>query len=90
MKQGIRSKTDPMEREIEVALRPGVFIGYREGFSFVTQLEELAAQIRTPTPRRTASRWRRTRQQRKGGITYTPNYLKQPKKKLSGRTAFRQ
>jgi hypothetical protein len=46
MKQGIRSKTDPMEREIEVALRPGVFIGYREGFSFVTQLEELAAQIR--------------------------------------------
>ncbi len=46
MKQGIRSKTDPMEREIEVALRPGVFIGYREGFSFVTRLEELAAQIR--------------------------------------------
>jgi hypothetical protein len=45
MKQGVRSKTDPMEREIELALRPGVFIGYREGFSFVTQLEELAAQI---------------------------------------------
>jgi hypothetical protein len=45
MKPGIRSKTDPMEREIELALRPGVFIGYREGFSFVTQLEEVAAQI---------------------------------------------
>jgi hypothetical protein len=45
MKQGVRSKTDPMEREIELALRPGVFIGYREGFSFVTQIEELAAQI---------------------------------------------
>jgi hypothetical protein len=45
MKQGIRSKTDPMEREIELALRPGVFIGYREGFSFVTRLEELASQI---------------------------------------------
>jgi hypothetical protein len=45
MKQGIRSKTDPMEREIELALRPGVFIGYREGFSLVTKLEEVAAQI---------------------------------------------
>jgi hypothetical protein len=46
MKQGIRSKTDPTEREIELALRPGVFIGYREVFSFVSKLEEVAAKIR--------------------------------------------
>jgi hypothetical protein len=46
MKQGIRSKTDPTEREIELALRPGVFIGYSEGFSFVSKLEEVAAKIR--------------------------------------------
>jgi hypothetical protein len=46
MKQRIRSKTDPTEREIELALRPGVFIGYSEGFSFVSKLEEVAAKIR--------------------------------------------
>jgi hypothetical protein len=46
MKQGIRTKTDPTEREIELALRPGVFIGYREIFSFVSKLEEVAAKIR--------------------------------------------
>jgi hypothetical protein len=46
MKQGIRSKTDPTEREIELALRPGVFIGYSEGFSLVSKLEEVAAKIR--------------------------------------------
>ena len=60
MKQGIRSKTDPMEREIELALRPGVFIGYREGFSFVTQLEEVAAQIHklvATEPRRALGLW---------------------------------
>ena len=46
MKQGIRSKTDPTECEIEIALRPGVFICYSEGFSFVSKLEEVAAKIR--------------------------------------------
>jgi hypothetical protein len=46
MKQGIRSKTDPTECEIELALRPGVFICYSEGFSFVSKLEEVAAKIR--------------------------------------------
>jgi hypothetical protein len=46
MKQRIRSKTDPTEREIELALQPGVFIGYREVFSFVSKLEEVGAKIR--------------------------------------------
>jgi hypothetical protein len=45
MKQGIRSKTDPTEREIELALRPGGFIGYRESSSFATGLEEVAAKV---------------------------------------------
>lgn len=45
MKQGIRSRTDPTEREIEFALQPGVFIGYSEGFPFVTKLQEVAAKI---------------------------------------------
>ena len=46
MKHGTRSKKDPTEREIELALRPGVFIGYSEGFSFGSKLEEVAAKIR--------------------------------------------
>jgi hypothetical protein len=46
MKQGIRSKTDRTEREIELALRPGVFVGDREVFSFVSKLAEVAAKIR--------------------------------------------
>ena len=45
MKQGIRSKTDAIEREMELALRPGVFIAYSEGFSFVSKLEEVGAKI---------------------------------------------
>jgi len=46
MKQGIPSKTCPTEREIELGLRPRVFIGYSEGFSFLSKLEEVAAKIR--------------------------------------------
>ena len=46
MKQGIRSRTDPTELEIELALRPGVFISYSEGSSFVINLEEVTAKVR--------------------------------------------
>jgi len=45
MKQVIRGKTDPMEREIELVLRPGVFIDSSESFSFVAKLDEVAAKI---------------------------------------------
>jgi len=40
-----RSKPDPIEREIELALNPGVFIPDRASFSFVGGLEEVAARI---------------------------------------------
>jgi len=46
MKQGIRSRTDPIELEIELALRSGVFISYSEGSSFVINLEEVTAKVR--------------------------------------------
>lgn len=45
MKHRIRSKTDPIEREIELALRPGIFIAYNGGFPFVTNLGEAAGRI---------------------------------------------
>ncbi len=40
-----RRKSDPIEREIELALDPGGFIPDRACFSFVRDLEEIAASI---------------------------------------------
>lgn len=40
-----RSKPDPVERQIELALRPGEFIHDRACFSFVSSLEAVAAGI---------------------------------------------
>jgi hypothetical protein len=45
MKQAIRGTTEPILSEMELALRPGVFIGYSGGSSFVTKLEEVTAKI---------------------------------------------
>ena len=45
MKPKPRSKADPIEREIERALRPGAFIRDGECFSFVSGLDEVAATI---------------------------------------------
>jgi hypothetical protein len=45
MKRINRSKADPIERQIEVALHPGAFIRYGECFSFVSGLEKVAATI---------------------------------------------
>lgn len=40
-----RSKRDPVEPEIELALRPGVFVHDRACFSFVSDLEAVATRI---------------------------------------------
>ncbi len=40
-----RSRLDPVECEIELALNPGVFIPYGASFSFVRGLDEVAAKI---------------------------------------------
>lgn len=40
-----RSRQDPIEREIELALTPGMFIYDRACFSFVSELGEVAAKI---------------------------------------------
>jgi hypothetical protein len=45
MTRKARSKTDPIEREIELALNPGAFIPDRAAFSFVSDLDEVAAKI---------------------------------------------
>ena len=39
------SLQDPLEAAIETALRPGQFIDYRAGSNFVSELEQIAAQI---------------------------------------------
>jgi hypothetical protein len=46
MKRRPRTKADPIERQIELALRPGEFIHDRASFSFVGGLEEVVASIR--------------------------------------------
>lgn len=38
-------KPDPLERTIEVALEPGRFIGWRDRFSFVEDLDNLAERL---------------------------------------------
>jgi hypothetical protein len=40
-----RSRLDPVEREIELALNPGAFVPYGASFSFVSELGEVAARI---------------------------------------------
>jgi hypothetical protein len=40
-----RSQGDPIEHEIELALNPGAFIPYGANFSFVSDLEDVAAKI---------------------------------------------
>ena len=40
-----RPKGDPIEQEIELALNPGAFIPYGASFSFVSELDEVAAKI---------------------------------------------
>jgi len=40
-----QAKADPMEQEIELALNPGAFIPYNACFSFVSDLDEVAAKI---------------------------------------------
>jgi hypothetical protein len=45
MTRNPRTKADPIESEIEQALRPGVFISDRGCFSFVSDLDEVAARI---------------------------------------------
>jgi uncharacterized Zn finger protein len=46
MKRRPRTKADPIERQIEMALRPGEFIHDRACFSFVGGLDEVVASIR--------------------------------------------
>lgn len=45
MRSTCRSKADPMERQIERALRPGEFIHDRACFSFVSGLDQIANDI---------------------------------------------
>ena len=45
MKPKPRSKAHPIEREIERALHPGAFIRDGECFSFVSELEKVAATV---------------------------------------------
>jgi hypothetical protein len=40
-----RTKADPIEQEIELALNPGAFIPDRACYSFVSDLDEVAAKI---------------------------------------------
>jgi hypothetical protein len=46
LKKTSRYKPDPMERQIERALRPGEFIYDRASFSFVSDLEQVANGIK--------------------------------------------
>ena len=50
MKKSSCNKTDPMERQIERALCPGEFIHDRSCFSFVGNLEKVAADIQKLIP----------------------------------------
>ncbi len=53
-----RAKTDPIEQEIERALHPGAFIPDRACFSFVSDLDEIAAKIAKPSfLERAKARW---------------------------------
>jgi len=45
MTRKARGKVDPIEQEIELALNPGAFIPDRACFSFVSDLDEVAAKI---------------------------------------------
>lgn len=45
MTRKARGKVDPIEQEIELALNPGAFIPDRASFSFVSDLDEVAAKI---------------------------------------------
>jgi hypothetical protein len=47
MNRKSRHKTDLMEQAIELALNPGAFIPDRACFSFVSDLDEVAAKIAT-------------------------------------------
>jgi tetratricopeptide (TPR) repeat protein len=41
----VTSRADPLEREIEAALQPGDFIGWRAGWSFVADLERVEGRV---------------------------------------------
>ncbi|MCX6628681.1 MAG: hypothetical protein NTW28_13755 [Candidatus Solibacter sp.] len=45
MRRKPRRGADPFERQMELALNPGVFIPDRACFSFVSELEEVAAML---------------------------------------------
>jgi hypothetical protein len=45
MRRKPRHGADPFERQMELALNPGVFVPDRACFSFVSELEEVAAMI---------------------------------------------
>ena len=45
MTRKLRGKSDPFEREIELALNSGAFIPDRACFSFVSDIEDVAARI---------------------------------------------
>jgi hypothetical protein len=44
------AKADPLEQEIEAALRPGIFINYGAGWSFVEGLDRLEDKIAKLVP----------------------------------------
>ncbi len=44
------AKVDPLEQEIEAALRPGIFINYGAGWSFVEGLDHLEDKIAKLVP----------------------------------------
>jgi hypothetical protein len=48
-KAGVRRLADPLERQIELALRPGEFIYDCACFSFVSGLDGVATEIRSLT-----------------------------------------
>ena len=48
MKRKPRRGADPIEGQMELALNPGAFIPDRECFSFVSGLEEVAAEVGEP------------------------------------------
>ena len=50
MKRARHPQSDPMERQIEVALRPGEFVHDRACFSFVSALEKVVADIQKLIP----------------------------------------
>jgi hypothetical protein len=62
MKPPGQDKTDPIEREIERALRPGVFIRDGECFSFVSGLDQVtepaATRLEKSHPELAARLWR--------------------------------